>query len=273
MTTHSNHFLDITLDYSEISIYALRKEFEEKTDEEKTPHFSIENLSHGDTSSLELLGVKNSSVFLSNCTIWVEGITDRKYIRHYLKLYKKHLEDENNGSFVEYKEDFNYSFIEYGGANITHWSFLDEDYDETINVDRLCARLFLIVDKDKGKDERHQKLEEKLGNRFYRLECREIENLLTKDVLMKVIEDYEKQEPDIQLFEENDYKDEPLGKFIDDKLNHKNRRGNYGDESGTINSKTKFCTKALNHIDSWNNLSEEAQNICEKIYAFIKENN
>lgn len=273
MTTHSNHFLDITLDYSEISIYALRKEFEEKTDEEKIPHFSIENLSHGDTSSLELLGVKNSSVFLSNCTIWVEGITDRKYIRHYLELYKKYLEDETGDGFVKYREDFNYSFVEYGGANITHWSFLDEDYDGTINVERLCGRLFLIVDKDKGKDERHQKLQDKLGNQFYRLDCREIENLLTKDVLLKVIEDYEKQEPDIQSFEENDYKDELLGKFIDDKLNHRNRKRNYGGESGTINSKTVFCNKALNHIDSWDKLSEEAQEICVKIYAFIEENN
>ena len=273
MTTHSNHFLDITLDYSEISIYALRKEFEEKNDEEKTPTFSIENLSHGDTSSLELLGVKNSSVFLSNCTIWVEGITDRKYIRHYLELYKTHLEDENDGAFVEYKEDFNYSFVEYGGGNITHWSFLDETHDETINVDRLCARLFLIADKDKGKDERHQKLEDKLKERFYLLECREIENLLTEDVLMKVIEDYEKQEPDIQSFEENDYKDELLGQFIDGKLNHRYRRGNYGGESGTLNSKTNFCNKALNHVDSWDKLSDEAQKICVKIYAFIKENN
>ena len=273
MTPHSNHFLDITLDYSEISIYALRKEFEEKKDEEKTPTFSIENLSHGDTSSLELLGVKNSSVFLSNCTIWVEGITDRKYIRHYLELYKEHLEDENDGTFVEYKEDFNYSFVEYGGANITHWSFLDEDYEGTINVDRLCARLLLIVDKDEGKEERHQKLEEKLGDRFYRLDCREIENLLTKDVLMEVIGDYENQKPDIQSFEEDDYKDELFGKFIDDKLNNKYRKGNYGSESGTINSKTDFCKKALNHIDNWDDLSDEAQNICVKIYAFIKENN
>ena len=28
---------------------------------------------------------------------------------------------------LEYKEDYHYSFVEYGGNNITHWSFLDKE--------------------------------------------------------------------------------------------------------------------------------------------------
>ena len=89
ITTHSNHFLDTTFDFSKISIYSLRKKFQDEANEEEIANFSIENLSSGDKSSLELLGVRNSSVFLSNCTIWVEGITDRMYFKHYLALYMK----------------------------------------------------------------------------------------------------------------------------------------------------------------------------------------
>ena len=128
-------------------------------------------------------------MFLSNCTIWVEGITDRLYFRHYLKLYFEHLKEKDDSS-IEFKEDFHYSFVEYGGLNITHWSFLDNE-EHPINVDTLCGKLFLIADKDKNKDERHKELEKKLGDRFYCLRCKRVENLLSKEVLLKVIEDYE----------------------------------------------------------------------------------
>ena len=91
----------------------------------KNLHFTIENLSEGDNRALELLGVRNSSVFLTNCTIWVEGITDRHYLRHYLKLYAEEHKDDSD--FEDFKEDYHYSFVEYGGNNITHWSFLDKE--------------------------------------------------------------------------------------------------------------------------------------------------
>lgn len=281
MTTHSNHFLDITFDFPNISIYALRKKlkYESENKEEKIPEFYIENLSYGDTSSLELLGVRNSSVFLSNCTIWVEGITDRLYFKHYLELYKKYLYDKylkcpEKTEYFEFKEDFHYSFVEYGGGNITHWSFLDnEETDNTINVDRLCSRLFLIVDKDEGKEKRHQALKKKLGDKFYSLEAREVENLISKKVLLAVIKEYEGEDPDIQDFNEWDYRDEPLGKFIEKKLNKKKRKGSYSADSGTISSKYQFCKKAIKYTKQWEDLSNETMSICEKIYKFIKENN
>ncbi|MCQ1536678.1 ATP-binding protein [Methanosarcina sp. KYL-1] len=273
ITTHSNHFLDITLDFSEISIYTLKKELDDQDNLEKDPKFSIENLSQGDVSALELLGVRNSSVFLSNCTIWVEGITDRLYFRRYLQRYMDL--KENGNEFTEFKEDFHYSFVEYGGGNITHWSFLDEEYgDETINVERLCGRLFLISDRDEGKESRHEKLGEILGERYYLLNCREVENLLAKDILLKVIKDYEKVETLEVEFEEDDYKNELLGKFIDEKLgDNRKRKRKYQADSGTIHDKINFCKKALEHIQQWDDLSEEAKEISKKMHEFISENN
>ena len=81
VTTHSNHLLDLTLDFNNLcSIFS----FERKSDKE----FIIKNVTPN-KEVLELLGARSSSVFLSNCVIWVEGITDRLYIRKFLELYQK----------------------------------------------------------------------------------------------------------------------------------------------------------------------------------------
>jgi hypothetical protein len=260
--------LDITLDFPEISIFALTKKLPEGDGYEKEPQFFIENLKHGDTSALDLLGVQNSSVFLSNCTIWVEGITDRLYFRRYLDLYLDHLRKITKP--VKFKEDFHYSFVEYSGGNITHWSFLDHE-KYPMNVERLCGKLFLIADEDSGKDERHQKLKESLGDRFCLLECREVENLISKKVIQKIINDYEGDNLELN-FKEIDYKNEKLGRFIDQKLGAKKRRS-YAAESGTVSDKLNFCKKAMKYTNDWDDLSNEAKSICKKICIFINDNN
>lgn len=277
-TTHSNHFLDIILDIEQISIYSFKKEFDTSEHKEKDAKFIVENVSNEDNNLLEMLGVRNSSVFLSNCTIWVEGITDRYYIRHFLNIYLASI-----GEDINIKEDYHYSFVEYSGNNITHWSFLDDEVlDENLtfssmNVDRLCSRLLLITDKDGEKKlTRQQKLKDKLGERYYCLNCKEIENLLSKHVLMKVIADYEKISVDeVELteeFTERNYRNQYLGKFIDEKLANKRRRGNYSSSSGTVTDKLVFCKKAISKIESIDELSSEAKALCEKIYQFIKSN-
>ena len=278
-TTHSNHFLDITLDFNDISIFTVKKELDNSDSEEKVPSFTIENLSEGDTSALELLGVRNSSVFLSNCTLWVEGITDRHYLRHYLELYAK--EHENDSGFEDFKEDYHYSYVEYGGNNITHWSFLDKE-EKPINVEKLCGRLFLLADKDQGKDKRHKQLKETLKERYYSLKCREIENLVSPDVLLKIVKDYEGINDDESSdninedFKYADYKNNLLGRFIEKKIildKNKMKRKSYMAKSGTIKDKNGFLDKAKKYIQKWDDLSLEAQEITEKAYSFIKEHN
>ncbi len=72
ITTHSNHLLDMTLDFSDISVLLFRKSvMEEKTE------FYIHPVSSNDKNALSELGVRNSSVFLTNAPIWVVGTTDR----------------------------------------------------------------------------------------------------------------------------------------------------------------------------------------------------
>lgn len=281
LTTHSNHFLDMTLDMEKMSIYSFSKELEEIDSKERSATFLIENISNENNNILKMLGVKNSAIFLSNCTIWVEGITDRYYIRHFLNLYQNTL----NNTLV-YKEDIHYSFVEYSGNNITHWSFLDEDENEfedddtfkSIDESKVCGTLFLITDKDnKNKEKRQSKLSDALGDRYYCLKCKEIENLLTAITLRKVIANYEKVSiDDLQFtkkFNDNTFKTLSLGKFIESHLKDKKRRGSYSSASGAVSDKIGFCKKAISEITNFEDLSKEAQDLTKSLYKFIVSNN
>lgn len=270
-TTHSNHFLDMTLDFKDISVYCFTK-----VDKDK---FEIENVSNADDRVLEEIGVRNSSVFLSNCTIWVEGITDRIYLRRYLDLYQK-----SNKNTIPVLEDVHYSFVEYSGGNITHWSFLDDDDEEhpNINVERLCGKIFLIADRDKtdlsnsGKDKkslRIKKLQEVLGERFYCIKRREIENLLTENMRLETVRKLEKPDTELELVSVKGISVDktPIGTWIHKKVSGINRT--YEAKSGTVKDKVVFAKTAVSCINSFDDMSDEAKELSEMIYNFILNQN
>lgn len=292
MTTHSNHLLDITIDIPEISIYSFRKLIT-SSDDDQTPQFVVENVDDNQSSSLELLGVRNSSVLLVNATIWVEGITDRWYLREMLRMYMKTLPNPK----PKLEEDIHYAFVEYGGDNIKHFSFLDME-EHPIIVDRLCAKAIVIIDQDdeQKKLERKQQLQDKLGDRLIILPCREIENSLPPEAIRSVVIEYEttKQnpKPEVNSFIYADYQNEPLGTFIKDIIikGAQSRRGCYDSGSGTITDKLGFCKRALKyinpltdaelakldteerqlrHLELFKALPESTQQIITKIYDFI----
>jgi predicted ATP-dependent endonuclease of OLD family len=270
LTTHSNHFLDITIDIKNVSIFTFRKILADSEDDEVTPSFTIESVDSGNESSLELLGVRNSSVFLVNATIWVEGITDRWYLRRMLNSYTEHLLDRN-ALILEPEEDVHYSFVEYGGANITHWSFLDCE-EHPIEVKRLCAKALVIVDKDgDAKMQRKEDLKNILGNRLIVLPGREIENVLPYKVIKKVVSLYENS-PGLEIkdYSYENYHDKYLGTFIENTMLKKNptRKGGYKEKSGTLKNKVAFCEKALKDLE-YTDLPAPVQNIVKRIYEFI----
>jgi predicted ATP-dependent endonuclease of OLD family len=270
MTTHSNHFLDISQEYSDVSIYGLTKKLPEGHSREKIPTFSIQKFELGDELLLDALGANKSSVFLTNCSIWVEGITDRLYLRKYLELYTNYLKQANK-YLTDYQEDLHYSFVEYSGSNITHWFDLDNS-GANINIGRLCGTAFLLVDKDNQdkRKERFEKLKTILReDRLFILPCREIENLLKSDILRGVVAHYEnKLVEEIPNMPEGDYKEVYLGKYIESKLSS-GEHAKYADESGTIYRKQDFCKQALDKIKTWEDLSSSAKKLTEAIYKFI----
>ncbi len=271
IATHSNHFLDLSLESKElISIYSFQKKLQNKKN-----IFEIENLNSFSHDILDNLGVRNSSVFLSNCTIWIEGISDEIYLRKYLELY--FLEKKDNS----FKEDIHYSFVEYNGSNLEHWSFENSENTQTQKrAFSLANRIFLISDKDKGKEEKHDAFKKILGDNYYSLESLEIENLLSPSVLKRTLLSYKLDKISslkVSDFNLNDYKNKPMGEFIYTVVD-KNKIKKIAStpekgQTGRIYNKLDFAKSATNYIEEWTDLSEEAKSLTSNLVDFIKSNN
>lgn len=276
MTTHSNHLLDITIDLPGVTIFNFQKSTSESF--EGNPKVIVKKVDSDRSSCLELLGVRNSSVFLANSTLWVEGITDRWYLKAMLDSYI-----EATGQYA-FKEDIHYAFVEYGGGCITHWSFLeeesdnDEDLREQIEVQYLCSKAMVIADHDNAtgeKQKRQERLKELLKERFVLLEGKEIENALDDTVIRQTLADFEKIDiAQIPTMSRDDYKNTGLGTYISGLPWNAGPKNKYAGDSGTLSNywKMKFCRKACDHID-YNNLPEDTQELVKNIYDFIAAQN
>lgn len=262
-TTHSNHFLDISLDFEGISMFTVDKYL----DDDNNPKFLVENVDFGNNNLLNLLGIRSSSVFLPNCNIWIEGPTDAFYIRRYLNIYQDHMK-RNNKNFKKFDEDRHYSFYMYNGSDLSNILNLSLN-----NEDRRINRLLLIRDGDTEEDEKkkeyNSRLRVKLGTNFELLSCWEIENLLSKPVILETLKN-DKRYRNIQLnenFTEEDYKNVDLGDFIKEKICENQITWN------PIKKKKKFYEKVEGNLINWENLSKDSKDLCEKILGFVKENN
>lgn len=240
ITTHSNVILDTSADVNvDMSIFKFKK-IKNKTHNDGA-EFIIEQCNNGDVSLLNELGIRNSSVFLSNCSIWVEGIPDRLYLKHFLDLYiNKHPEKSR------FRENIDFTFIEYGGGNLAHFNFETNDSTENINAKYINNNIFLIADNDNSKPtsvkgKRKSRLKEILGKNFYELQVLEIENLITQNALKTVFIEQNPAKVELinQKFDrEKKFKDKKLGKYIDELFNNELRK--YSSDSGTIKNKLEF---------------------------------
>jgi len=97
-------------------------------------------------SYLSMMGFKPGDVFQANGIIWVEGVSDRIYIKHWLNLFCKEMKKEIP------IENVHYAFLPYGGAMMKHFSADDSD---SINVLMINKNSVFLADKDndyKGDD-------------------------------------------------------------------------------------------------------------------------
>ncbi|EHM7982732.1 AAA family ATPase [Elizabethkingia anophelis] len=192
ISTHSNHFLDLTLEKNNISIYS----FYSKVEDDGEKRLIIKNANSGDNEILKNIGVNNSSVFMANSSIWVEGISDRIYIRAFLKSYCEYKR-------VKFpKEDIDFAFFEYAGSNIDHYFFSnidDSSMQDMIISDvkamALSNRIFLLADSDNArantsKGKRIAKIESAKSLNFEPKiirDYREIENFIPNEVWKEVL--------------------------------------------------------------------------------------
>lgn len=280
-TTHSNHFLDLSLQTDDISIFQFQKESQLK--------FNIKNVKPS-KETLDLLGVNNSSVLMANSSIWVEGPTDRKYISKFLKLYCEQNKSQN------LKEDIDFAFFEYGGNLIEHYLF-DDNFDEIftenevrekINSFALSNRIYLLADNDNAtgkKLERRESLVELSSKgknfKYQNTNYREIENLLPvkiiRNFLKELIKVSEIEKINNIKFKREDYISIGLGDFIESlfKKYEITDFKSFRDDSGTLKStyKTKLCDFVINGNYKYEDLmfeNEQLEEIIKNLYSFIR---
>lgn len=290
MTTHSNHLFDLADDRTDVTINKVNKVI---SDGEST--FEIREISKDKELLLEL-GVKPSSVYLSNCTLWVEGVTDRFYLRAYMKKYLEYLKDTDETRYkqiLHFNENSHYAFVEYQGGVLTHWVFDEHDTDNGkaagLSALSICSSAFLIADGDiRDKAERVENLKNQLGDRLYICDAKEIENYLPEKILRETVKSlFElkqarfKDGVDISKIDSlliGDYKnsEEGIGRLIDEALEVENDKKLFSEGSGTIKDKVKFCLTAVelmnNDQTEWE-LPEHIINLCEKIFIHVEANN
>lgn len=182
-TTHSHIAINTFFKKEQAAIYHIKKEENGSVGERVNSLSDANNL-------LVDLGVLPSDMFLSNGIIWVEGESDRIYIKKWLEIFYGD----------ELKENVDYIIMFYGGNSLAHLT-ISEKVDDKINLLKINNNALLVMDSDKKSeyDEdmlvdrsksykgRLKKEFEEKGKTVWETLGREIENYLPKEVVESVI--------------------------------------------------------------------------------------
>ncbi len=126
------------------------------------------------------LGYRASDILQANSVVWVEGPSDRIYLKHWLKAFDSRL-----------VEGVHYTIMFYGGGLISHLSADDNSVDEFIKLRSLNRNIAILIDSDKDNASAQLKpaasrLDEEIskdGGIVWITEGREVENYVPFDDL------------------------------------------------------------------------------------------
>jgi len=137
--------------------------------------------------ALHDLGVRASDILQSNCILWVEGPSDRAYLKRWLELVSADL--------VEGRD---YSIMFYGGRLLSHLrADRDKVPDELIHILKINQNAVVVMDSDRkqgcgplNKTKQRVREEcERSGGICWVTDGREIENYLPERVVVATCED------------------------------------------------------------------------------------
>lgn len=178
LTTHSNIVIDVFSRQEDAQILHVKHDGEKAIVESVNSHIEKCNV-------LDDLDFRASDVLQANGVIWVEGPSDRIYLKKWIELW----------SDGELEEDIHYQFVFYGGSVRKHLSADDpEDVESAISVFRINRNAVIIMDSDKAK--KGQKLEDSKNALIEELESvgtslavvtkgKDIENYINPETLQK----------------------------------------------------------------------------------------
>ena len=126
------------------------------------------------------LGYRASDILQANSIIWVEGPSDRIYLKNWIQSMDPGLQ-----------EGIHFSVMFYGGRLLSHLSSSDEDVSEFINLRFLNRNMAIIIDSDKkNRSSSINETKKRVVQEFkdnseisWVTAGREIENYLNPDVL------------------------------------------------------------------------------------------
>ena len=172
LTTHSHIAINTFFDKDNASIYHIVKE--NGVSQIKQIESYIDK-----TEILDDLDVKASDLLQSNGIIWVEGPSDRIYIKRWLELFTPN----------QYTEGQHYQFLYYGGRLLSQYSAKEET--DLINIITTNRNAVIVMDSDK----RHRSAQlnetkkrimnefERLGMFYWVTNGKEIENYIPKQAV------------------------------------------------------------------------------------------
>ncbi|NCD69939.1 AAA family ATPase [Mucilaginibacter agri] len=288
INTHSNHILSkALLGPADCEIFVFSRRDERSS--------NIASFTGNEYNTLEALGVFNTSVLISNCTVWVEGITDRFYLQCFLYAYC----DSQNVNAFRPEEGLHFSFIEYGGKNLIHYNFenqlkykrSDNDLEAPIiSNDKIEAyfinsNVFLLADSDFNgeKHERYSKID-KNNFKYVQTEVPEIENMTPDRILRDyLIDEVKCNVEDVdKCFPIRNHK-QKLGRYFKNKFKLGNgfRKFEAPSGGGTLNYSYKkglanfVHARIMEREYKWEDLlvSPPLKNAIEELYDFIKSKN
>ena len=130
------------------------------------------------------LGYRASDIIQSNCIIWVEGPSDRIYVRYWI-----------GGIAPELIEGIHYTIMFYGGRLLSHLSATDPELNDFISLRRLNRNISIIIDSDRRKSRQRlndtkTRVRKEIDNGpgfAWVTKGREIENYISQSTIEKAI--------------------------------------------------------------------------------------
>lgn len=138
ITTHSSVAIDVFATDPEAQLAHVENDGSVATVRSISTHSSRGHV-------LDDLGVRASDLLQSNCIVWVEGPTDRRYFNRWMDLW----------SDGELREGAHYQCVLYGGRLLSHFT-AQEDADalnDLINMIAVNRNVIVLMDSDKRSEE------------------------------------------------------------------------------------------------------------------------
>jgi hypothetical protein len=170
------------------------------------------------------------------------------------------------------------------GSNLKQYLFESEDdaasgQAEQVRAQFVCNGIFLLADRDIGKEEKHKHLEELQsdGFRYYVTPGVEVENLISeadlKRVLPQLVSGLTEEQVKKAKIRDSEYREKRLGSYLGERLGNLCPDGLRA-ASGTLSAyyKDKLATLACQSV-TWENMSEDARKLARDLYEFVCRHN